>query len=175
MTRIGPALALIAMVVEINRDLILLAISSVPFLAALPWSELRALPLRPESISWQARHPQITKFAVGRLDASRFSGRTLSLLALAMASVLWDYTAFAPDLLMSDPIIQADTRLAALIDAFQTPGAIRFDTYVTASGVWRGLLHCSCWLGSGGCRRFGDVVFAQGSLRASAAGVCQFP
>ena len=134
MTRIGFALAVAALVLGLVWYVISQALRSLPFVLALLWQELRAFLHRPAVATWLSRHPRVTTFAVARLDPTEVSGRTLTLLVLAMSYVLWVYLASALDLIMSDQIVQADTRLAALIHAFQTPGAIRVAAYMTALG-----------------------------------------
>ncbi|MEO6298843.1 MAG: DedA family protein, partial [Paracoccaceae bacterium] len=137
MTRIGLTLAVAALGLGLASYLISQMLRGLPLLLGLLSLEIRSYLQRPAVVAWQSRHPRLMRFVVARLDPAEFSGRTLTLLVLSMVYVLSVYIASVQDLIMSEQIVQVDTRLAALIHAFQIPGAIRVAAYVTALGDWR--------------------------------------
>jgi hypothetical protein len=134
----------------------------------------------PHVVAWAGRHPALSRFIAQRFDATHFVGRPLTMMAIAMSYVLVVYIGSVLDLLRDNQVVQADTRLASLIHAFQTPGAIRVAAHVTALGDWRvvallmvGLL---AWLALRGQKALvlGLCTAVKGSLCTAPARVCLF-
>ncbi|PWE50448.1 hypothetical protein DEM26_05855 [Thioclava sp. NG1] len=107
---------------------------AVPYLLAMAGGLMDDIARHPRIDSWGGRHPKTAAWIARRLDRTKFSGLPLSLLALAflyLASVL---VGLSLDFLQSDPIVQIDARLAALMRLFWTPGLIQVFTWITALG-----------------------------------------
>ncbi len=107
---------------------------AVPHLLEMAGGLMDEIARHPRVDSWGARHPKASAWIARRLDRRKFSGLPLSLLAagfLYLASVL---VGLSLDFLQSDPIVQIDARLAALMRLFWTPGLIQIFTWITALG-----------------------------------------
>ncbi|PFG63313.1 undecaprenyl-diphosphatase [Thioclava sp. ES.031] len=107
---------------------------AVPHLLEMAGGLMDEVARHPRVDSWGGRHPKTAAWIARRLDRSKFSGLPLSLLVvgfLYLASVL---VGLSFDFLQSDPIVQIDARLAALMRLFWTPGLIQIFTWITALG-----------------------------------------
>ncbi len=144
LTRLGPAATRVALFA--GAVLLLLAVlwwlvirieRLLPFVLSILGSVAEAIATNPQVRAWAARHPRLAGFLAHRLDTSRASGLTATLLGAAILYVLTIWAGSALDFLMAEPIVQADTRLANLIHAFRTPLLIRIAAHGTALGDWR--------------------------------------
>ena len=72
-----------------------------------------------------------------RFDRSQFAGLTTTVLSVAFAYFLFIYLGSVLDILLLDPIVQVDTRLASRIQAFWDPRVLRVADHVTTLGDWR--------------------------------------
>ena len=109
----------------------------IPFFVSVLGSVRDGIASNPEVRSWLARHPRTTDFAAARFDRSRFAGLTATVLSLAFGYILFIYLGSVLDVLLLDPIVQVDARLASLIHAFWDPRVLRIATHITALGDWR--------------------------------------
>ncbi len=107
---------------------------SLPLVLSLARSILRAIRQNPDARAWAARHPRIMAIVVRRIDPTRFSGLTVTLLASLFAYFLTLYIGVVLDFTVSGQIVKADNRLATLLFAFRDERLISFFTYVTALG-----------------------------------------
>jgi membrane protein DedA with SNARE-associated domain/membrane-associated phospholipid phosphatase len=83
------------------------------------------------------QHPYFFGFLRHRLDKSRFSGLSLTLLVVAFIYVLLLFAGIVEDLIVSDPIVAADTRIENLLAAFRSVELTRFFLWITLLGNWQ--------------------------------------
>lgn len=83
---------------------------------------------------WMQKHPRFLSFLKARFDPAVFSGLTLSLSALGFVYVLALFAGVVEDLITSDPIIAADTRIANLFFVFRTDGLTTVFTWISMLG-----------------------------------------
>ncbi|MCK9293907.1 MAG: LssY C-terminal domain-containing protein [Desulfobulbaceae bacterium] len=83
---------------------------------------------------WLQKHQRIISFLQARFDTTRFSGLTLSLSVLGFVYVLALFAGVVEDLITSDPIIIADSRIANLFFVFRTAGLTTVFTWITLLG-----------------------------------------
>ena len=136
-TRIALALAAAAVLLAMLWYIVNRIFRSLPFLRSVLSSAFEGALRDPHVVNWAGRHPTLSGFIARRFDPTHFVGRPLTLMAIAMSYVVAVYIGSVLDLLRDNQVVQADTRLASLIHAFQTPGAIRVAAHVTALGDWR--------------------------------------
>ena len=140
-TRLGPMATRAALFA--GAVLVLLAIlwwlvirlkRMLPFVLSVLRSVAQAIADNPGVQSWSLRHPRAAGLIGSRLDSSRFAGLTATLLAAVFGYFLFVWVGTVLDLLLAEPIIQADTRLANLVHAFWNPTLLRVFVHVTAFG-----------------------------------------
>lgn len=83
---------------------------------------------------WTQKHPRSISFLKARFDPAVFSGLTLSIFTLAFVYVLALFAGVVEDLITSDPIIAADTRIANLFFVFRTDELTNVFTWITMLG-----------------------------------------
>jgi membrane protein DedA with SNARE-associated domain/membrane-associated phospholipid phosphatase len=83
---------------------------------------------------WMQKHPRSISFLKARFDTAVFSGLTLSIFMLAFAYVLALFAGVVEDLITSDRIIAADTRIANLFFVFRTDELTNVITWITLLG-----------------------------------------
>ena len=88
-------------------------------------------------LAWTSRHPRFVAFAQNRLDRTRFSGLPLSISTLAFIYVAALFGGAVEDLLMSDPIVAADIRIANLFAVFRSSGWTTIFTWITLLGKFQ--------------------------------------
>ncbi len=93
-----------------------------------------AVTQNPEVRTIRARHPAITTFVTRHLDPKRFDGLTATVLSALLIYVFMVWLGTIFDFLASDPIVQADIRLANLIHAYWSPIFLDLARYATAIG-----------------------------------------
>lgn len=106
----------------------------LPFVLSVLRSMARAVAENEDVQAWAGRHPRFAAFIAHRFDASQFSGLTATLLGGAILYVLAVWIEATTSFLSAEAIVQADTRLANLIQAFWVPWLLKTFTYVTALG-----------------------------------------
>ncbi|MBU0961111.1 MAG: LssY C-terminal domain-containing protein [Proteobacteria bacterium] len=83
---------------------------------------------------WMQRHPRGISFLQARFDRTLFSGLTLSIMTLAFIYVLILFAGIMEDLITSDPIIAADTRIASLFVVLRTDFLTTVFSWITLLG-----------------------------------------
>lgn len=136
-TRLGLLAAAVLAALLLLWWLLLRLLRLMPFLLSVLSSVAQGIRDNPDVRHWAKDHPRSAAFLSHRFDRTRFSGLTATLLACAAAYILWVWFGSVFDFLMADPIVQVDTRLAALIHAFWSPEVLRLAGHVTALGDWR--------------------------------------
>jgi len=143
-TRIGPIAtrlavfaAAVLVVLAVLWWLVIRIERMLPFVLSILRSIMQAVATNSDVAAWARRHPSLAGFIAHRFDPSRPSGLTATLLGAAIVYVLVIWIGSALDVLMAEPIVQADTRLANLIHAFWSPWLLRIAAHVTALGDWR--------------------------------------
>lgn len=90
--------------------------------------------------SFMDRHAKSTRFLRARFDPARFEGLPLTLLGLPLAYSVVLLGGLVQDLLATDPIVEVDRRLAALLLVFRTPLLLSVFVKVTILGNWQIIL-----------------------------------
>lgn len=81
-------------------------------------------------------HPRLFSFLGRRLDKNHFYGRPLTYLSLAFAYVLFLFLGVVEDVLASNVIVQVDSRLENLVNAFRSPALVKLFLLITVLGKW---------------------------------------
>ena len=97
-------------------------------------------------IAWLQKHPRSISFLKARLDTTVFSGLTATIFMLAFVYVLALFVGILEDLITSDPIIAADTRIANLVVAFRTEALTNVFNWITLLGKSQVILVFICTL-----------------------------
>ena len=105
-----------------------------PLVVSVGRSVVRAALETPEVSAWTRAHPGLARFTARRFETGRFAGLPATFLAVVFVYILFIWAGGVFDFLTADPIVQADERIAALVHAFWTPGALRLAAHVTALG-----------------------------------------
>ena len=99
------------------------------------WQSIKAAMIKNEHVLlWMQKHPRGISFLKARFDTTIFSGLPLSILTLAFVYVLALLAGIVEDLIVSDPIISADIRMANLFIGFRTDGLTNVFTWITLLG-----------------------------------------
>ena len=85
-------------------------------------------------ILWMQKHPRSITFLQARLSTTVFSGLPLTILTLAFVYVLALFAGVVEDLITSDPIVAADTRIANLFVVFRTDALTNVFSWITLLG-----------------------------------------
>lgn len=140
-TRLGPMVTRVAAlgiglvaVLALLWWLVIRVERMMPVVLSVGRSVVRAVGETPEIAAWSARHPGLARFVAHRFETGRFLGLPATFLGVVFLYILFVWAGGVFDFLTSDPIIQADERVAALIHAFWTPGALKLAAHVTALG-----------------------------------------
>ncbi len=97
----------------------------------------KAIVENPDMTALAARHPHFFGFVRQRLYTGKFSGLPLTLLALAFLYVLFLFVGIVEDIMVLDPIVAIDTRLANILFSLRMPELILFFLWVTLLGKWQ--------------------------------------
>ncbi|MHB1086795.1 MAG: LssY C-terminal domain-containing protein [Minisyncoccota bacterium] len=109
-------------------------------IASIRKSIARAIAENPDVLRFKEQHPRLVGFVQDRLDPRRFSGRTLTLLSLAMLYAFALLAGLVEDVIRSDSIVALDARVANLALAFRDLELLSFFTWVTFLGKWEMIL-----------------------------------
>ncbi len=105
--------------------------------ASLFQSVKTAIENNAQVLAWTGRHPRLVAFTQNRLDRTRFSGLPLSISTLAFIYVAALFGGAVEDLLMSDPIVAADIRIANLFAEFRSTIWTTIFTWITLLGKFQ--------------------------------------
>lgn len=83
-----------------------------------------------------ARHASLFRFVGQRLDKNTFFGLPLTLLSIGFVYILFLFFGIIEDVLTSDPIVAADTRVANLLAVFRHAGFNQKFFWITLLGKW---------------------------------------
>lgn len=136
-SRVGLFVLAVVVSVIIIRILVKYAPPFFAFLKSISLSIKEALAVNPDIKNFIAKHPILSNFVRNRLNKERFSGLPLTLLGVAFAYVLVLFFGIIEDILTSDVIVTADTRVANLLSAFRDTELIRIFTWITLLGKWQ--------------------------------------
>jgi len=106
------------------------------FLNSIWESITRAIAENPDVLRFKEQHPRLIGFIRNRLDAHRFSGRTLTLLSLGILYALSLLIGIVEDVIRSDSIVAIDERVANLVFAFRDTELLNFFTWITFLAKW---------------------------------------
>ncbi len=110
---------------------------SLPVARSAIWSIGSAIAASPRFRALAVQYPETTRLIASRFDRGRFAGLTLTVLSAVFLYILGVYVASVLDLLLLEPIVEVDQRLAALIHTFWDPRILRVAAHLTALGDWR--------------------------------------
>lgn len=82
-------------------------------------------------------HPKLFRFVERRLNRENFSGLPLTFLFIAFVYVLSLFFGIIQDVITSDVIVAADTRIANLLFAFRDTELVKIFTWITLLGKWQ--------------------------------------
>lgn len=91
---------------------------------------------RPRVRAFAQRHPRLISFLRARVSRAHFTGRPLTIFVVLLLYVAALLAGLAQDYVSGDPITVVDRRVAAILTALRTAGAIRFFAVVTQLGSW---------------------------------------
>ena len=106
------------------------------FLVSIWESITRAIAENPDVVRFKEQHSRLVRFVRNRLDARRFSGRTLTLLSLGILYAFSLLVGIVEDVIRSDSIVAIDQRVANLVFAFRDTELLNFFTWATFLGKW---------------------------------------
>lgn len=99
------------------------------------WQSFKEAVLNNEYVLlWRQKHPRSILFFQARLDRTAFSGLMLSLLTLAFFYVIALLGGVVEDLITSDPIVEADIRIANLFFVFRADPLTAIFSWITLLG-----------------------------------------
>lgn len=96
-----------------------------------------AIVTNPDVQQLTQKHPILFRFIRRRFDRERFSGLTLTFLVIAFVYVLSLFFGIVGDVVTSDVIVAADTRVANLLLAFRDAELMKFFSWITLLGKWQ--------------------------------------
>ncbi|MBI1812761.1 LssY C-terminal domain-containing protein [Candidatus Peregrinibacteria bacterium] len=85
----------------------------------------------PSVRGWVERHPKLIRFVRERFSTKSFFGLPFTILAVAFVYTVSLLLGIVQDYLESDPLIEADKRIANLLFAFRTPPLVHFFYFIT--------------------------------------------
>lgn len=136
-SRVGLFVLAVVVSVIIIRILVKYAPPFFAFLKSISLSIKEALAVNPDIKNFIAKHPILSSFVRSRLNKERFSGLPLTLLGVAFVYVLVLFFGIIEDIITSDVIVAADTRVANLLFAFRDTELIKIFTWITLLGKWQ--------------------------------------
>ncbi|MBI4837178.1 MAG: LssY C-terminal domain-containing protein [Candidatus Portnoybacteria bacterium] len=136
-SRVGLFVLAVVISVIIIRILIKYAPPFFAFLKSISLSIKEALTVNPDIKNFIAKHPLLSNFVHNRLNKNKFSGMPLTLLSIAFVYILFLFFGIIEDILASDVIVLADTRVANLLFAFRDTELIKIFTWITLLGKWQ--------------------------------------
>ncbi|MHB8842306.1 MAG: LssY C-terminal domain-containing protein [Candidatus Aquicultor sp.] len=107
------------------------------FIKSILLSIKNAVITNPDVERFVKNHPNIFHFIKQRLNRENFSGLPLTLLFVAFIYVLSLFFGVIQDIITSDVIVAADTRVANLLFAFRDTELIKIFTWITLLGKWQ--------------------------------------
>ncbi|MCL5004474.1 MAG: LssY C-terminal domain-containing protein [Patescibacteria group bacterium] len=136
-SRVGLFVLAVVISVIIIRILVKYAPPFFAFLKSISLSIKEAFILNPDIKNFIVKHPILSNFVRNRLNKERFSGLSLTLLGVAFVYVLVLFFGIIENIITSDVIVAADTRVANLLAAFRDVELIRIFTWITLLGKWQ--------------------------------------
>ncbi len=133
-SRVTLVLVVLAAVVFLVWWLIFRILRLLPLGVSLLESLSASLGEHPAVAGVRARHPQASRWIVGRFDKSHFYGLPLTMLTLVFAYLFAVWVDSLLEFIFAAPILSVDPRVAELIHAFWSPTLLRVAAYVTALG-----------------------------------------
>ena len=121
----------------IIRILIKYAPPFFAFLKSISLSIKEAVAGNPDVKNFIANHPTLFRFIGHRLSKDKFSGLPLTLFSIAFIYVLSLFFGIIQDIIASDVIVAADTRVANLFFAFRDTELVKIFTWITLLGKWQ--------------------------------------
>lgn len=107
------------------------------FIKSISFSIKEAVISNPDVQRFVRSHPALVQFVKKRLDKKTFSGLPFSLLSIAFIYVLSLFLGVIEDIVTSDVIVAADTRVANLLFTFRDVELVRVFTWITLLGKWQ--------------------------------------
>ncbi len=107
------------------------------FLKSILISIKNAIITNPDVEHFVKNHPTIFQFIQRRLNRENFSGLPLTLFFIAFVYVLSLFLGIIQDIITSDVIVAADTRVANLLFAFRDTELVKIFTWITLLGKWQ--------------------------------------
>jgi len=136
-TRVALFAVVAGVLLAILWYLVLRVERTLPFVVSILGSMLRAAGENPDVRAWAARHPRVTRFLAQRFDTRHFQGLTATFLGVLFLYVLIVWFSAVFHVLLADPIVQTDQRLAELVHVFWTPWLLDVFAHITALGDWK--------------------------------------
>ncbi|HSR89394.1 MAG TPA: LssY C-terminal domain-containing protein [Candidatus Udaeobacter sp.] len=90
--------------------------------------------------SFFAHHPVLAGFLKKRFDRTKFSGLTLTFLALLLIYAVSSFVGTVKDVFINGSILSVDLSLANLLHAFRNPLLVKIFLWVTLLGKWEVVL-----------------------------------
>ncbi len=110
------------------------------FLSSIYQSFKQALIKNPEIKKLTNRHKKLFSFLQKRLDKKTFYGLPLTLFSLILVYALSLFGGIVEDIINSDIIVQADVRVANLLEIFRNPDFTKIFFWITFLGKWQIIL-----------------------------------
>ena len=107
------------------------------FLKSILISIKNAIITNPDMEHFVKNHPTLFQLVRQRLNRENFSGLSLTLLFFAFIYVLYLFFGIIQDIITSDVIVAADTRVANLFFAFRDTELVKVFTWITLLGKWQ--------------------------------------
>lgn len=107
------------------------------FIKSISLSIKGAIISNPDAQRFVKNHPTSFQFIERRLNKENFSGLSLTLLCIAFVYVLFLFFGIIEDVITSDAIVVADTRVANLLFAFRDAELVKIFTWITVLGKWQ--------------------------------------
>ncbi|MGB5446975.1 MAG: LssY C-terminal domain-containing protein [Psychromonas sp.] len=99
------------------------------------WRSIKQALINNEHVlHWMQKHPRGISFLRARFDTSVFTGFPLSILVVAFIYALILFAGIVENLIMTDPIIAADIRIANLFLSLRSDGLTHVFTWITLLG-----------------------------------------
>lgn len=129
-------LAIVASLV-IVRVLVKNAPPFFAFILSIFRSTQEAIVANPDVQHFVKNHPVLFRFMARRVNRKRFSGLPFTLLFIAFAYVLFLFLGIIEDVIVTDVVVAADTRVANLLFAFRNAELVKIFTWITLLANWQ--------------------------------------
>ncbi|MFH1890992.1 MAG: phosphatase PAP2 family protein [Candidatus Kuenenbacteria bacterium] len=111
-----------------------------PFLGSV-WRSIRKAIIENQEVQkFTKRHKILLRFIQRRLNKNSFYGLPLTLFLFALLYALFLFGGITEDIINSDLVVLADTRVANLLLIFRNAGMTKFFLWVTLLGKWQIIL-----------------------------------